>query len=229
MPEQSISPSVKRNGRNWRFQDLTGKTFGQLTVLQCDSVPGAKTTRWKCICSCGNIKSVSAGELKSGGTKSCGCRKLLLATKHGLYKTAEYAIWHTMKARCLNPKDQGYKGYGGRGIGIHEPWVNDFMAFYNYVGPRPTPLHSIDRINNNGNYEPGNVRWATRKEQSRNKSHTRLITFDGETMCLTDWAQRLGMAQGTLVFRLRHWPIQRAFTQPRHRVGQNYYKQEPKS
>lgn len=121
---------------------------------------------------------IRAGVPKRSGPNAGNYRHGATALTVPGRKSPEYNSWRAMKARCLNPKDQSYGYYGGRGIKIYEPWINDFAAFYNYVGPRPTPQHTLDRYpNNDGNYEPGNVRWATRQEQSDNQRDRKLLTL----------------------------------------------------
>jgi hypothetical protein len=115
----------------------------------------------------------------------------------------EYAIWGQLKAKCYRKKNHAYKNYGGRGITVCEEWRNDFQAFYGHVGPRPTPKHTIERINNNGNYEPGNVKWATRHEQNRNRRNNVNLTIDGVTKCVTDWANVSGTNSHTIYTRVK--------------------------
>lgn len=119
-------------------------------------------------------------------------------------RTPEYAAWEHIVQRCTNPKCKAWKNYGARGITICGEWRNSFEAFFARVGVRPSPKHSIDRYpDNDGNYEPGNVRWATIQEQSRNRRSNRLITFNGETKCLKDWARSFGVSYQSLQRRLR--------------------------
>ncbi len=156
-------PSVK---------DLSSYHFGQLTVLR--RIPAtSKGARWLCKCTCGTYIEVASKHLLNGHTKSCKCLQHKTNFKHGYTACssipAEYSAWQNMKDRCINIKAKAYKDYGSRGISISPDWVDNFEAFYQSVGPRPTSKHSIDRINNDGNYEPGNVRWATKKEQAVNR------------------------------------------------------------
>lgn len=135
------------------------------------------------------------------------------------YKTRpiEYRIWSGMKVRCSNPNFKDWHLYGGRGIKVCEEWLESFEAFFLHIGPRPSPLHSIDRYpNGDGNYEPGNVRWATRKQQARNWTHrNRLFTYRGEALTLPEWAERLGLARESLRDRIEGgWTLARAFTMP---------------
>jgi hypothetical protein len=158
--------------------DLTGQVFNRLTVISCapDRNNPNDRARWLCFCICGNQKTISSRCLISQKTQSCGCiHKELLANrnknkaKHNLCTSLEYESWHAMKQRCLNKNHHAFKRYGGRGISIYPPWINSFELFYSYLGNKPTSKHSIDRINNDGNYEPGNVKWATSKEQANNR------------------------------------------------------------
>lgn len=156
-------------------KDLTGQRFAMLVVSE---FAGAVVTtrsfrRWLCRCDCGSEVVVRAQSLLSGNTKSCGCQHAQGKVVHGharaKHHEPEYAIWTAMKNRCGNPSDKAWKNYGGRGIRVCERWRNSYLAFISDVGRRPSPELSIDRINNDGNYEPGNVRWATREQQQANK------------------------------------------------------------
>ena len=140
---------------------------------------------------------------------------------HGLSNSPEHRAWAHIKTRCTNPNIRGCHRYGGRGIKMHSAWARSFTAFFKYVGPRPSPAHSIDRYpNNDGNYEPGNVRWATRKEQARNTSTNRRIQFRGVTLTLAEWAERLKMKPTTLSMRLNTygWNVARAFREPARKI-----------
>jgi hypothetical protein len=118
--------------------------------------------------------------------------------RHDGTKLREYAIWQAMKNRCLNPLAKMYPYYGGRGIGVFGPWQTDFVAFLEYIGRRPSDAHTLERTDNNKSYEPGNVRWATRGEQVRNRRNNFLITLNGVTKCATDWANERGISVGTI-------------------------------
>ncbi len=135
--------------------------------------------------------------------------------KHGRTKTPEYRAWQDMKTRCLKTNTPNYHRYGGRGISICERWLNSFEAFLSDIGERPSKQHSLDRIDNNGNYEPGNCRWATRELQNRNKATIRLITFGDKTLSLGEWAREIGVGQKTLEYRLNSgWTIEESLTLP---------------
>lgn len=141
-------------------------------------------------------------------------------TKHGLFvktngkRTKEYIAWINMQDRCYNPNYENYRNYGGRGIVVCQSWRNSFSRFLTDVGLAPSKKHTLDRINNNGNYEPNNVRWATVAEQNRNKQKT--IVYNGESA--TEASRKLGGCYGLVWSRINNgWPVERAFTEPRHR------------
>lgn len=137
--------------------NLVGQVFGQLTVLKVGK--GKRRSTWICKCECGNIKEAVGSSLKRGQTKSCGCLRSIYKT-HGLSGTKEHRTWKGIRDRCLNSNHVSYKSYGERGITICNKWRDDFLTFLADVGNAPGPEYSLDRINNNGNYEPGNVRWV---------------------------------------------------------------------
>jgi len=190
-----------------------GLVFYRLTVVRSER-------QWVlCKCSCGAEKWVWKYDLVAEKTKSCGCLNRETAaeslretaTVHGGWNTPAWNSWHAMKERCLNPHAMGYEKYGGRGIRIHESWVSSFSTFLEYMGNPPTPLHTIDRINIDGHYEPGNVRWATRKEQARNRRNNRMITAFGKTQCMAAWAEETGLSRTTIHYRLlKGWPAEQA-------------------
>lgn len=151
-----------------KFKDRTGFRFGKLTVV---AYAGSRKghSLWYCQCDCGELCIRMNGSLQKGLTKSCGCIKRKHGHVVGNKKTPEYGVWLGMKERCLNKHLKQYGDYGGRGITIYPQWVNSFSDFYAYVGKRPSDEYSLDRINNDGNYEPGNVRWATWPQQNCNQ------------------------------------------------------------
>ena len=197
------------------FKDITGQKFGRLTVEAYSGIDKKHQALWQCRCECGNAKVVRASGLKSGRTKSCGCLIGKANITHGCFGTPEYGIWSGMMSRCTNPKHTYYSRYGGRGIKVCERW-NSFVHFLEDMGLRPSPEHTIDRYpNGDGNYEPGNVRWATMAEQNRNHPNVKLITFNGETLCLREWASRTGLDRTTIAFRIKAgWTVERALTTP---------------
>lgn len=139
------------------------------------------------------------------------------ARGHAMYRSPEHEVWRQMHYRCSNPNMGNYARYGGRGIRVCAKWAGPagFRAFLKHVGPRPSPRHTLDRIDNDGDYAPGNVRWATMREQNRNRSDNRWIEANGERLLLCDWARRLGCAHAVILKRLKHgWPPERAVTEP---------------
>lgn len=170
--------------KNYNFQDLTGKRYGRLLVLRYKGrriTPANYFYYWECQCDCGNISIHQRGNLQSGHSKSCGCLEVenrsdinakfsASRSTHGRTKTSEFTIWQGILERCNNPNTINYNRYGGRGISICERWLNSFENFLEDMGERPSKRHSIDRINNDGNYEPSNCRWATPSEQALNSS-----------------------------------------------------------
>lgn len=160
------------------MENLTGKKFNQLTVLKYVRSDKYYNSYWSCMCDCGNEIIVTAGRLRSGHTKSCGCymkersKEICISrTKHGKRKTRLYNIWCNIKSRCCNPNNPDYKKwYGSRGITVCEEWKNNFEAFYNWaISHGYKDELTIDRIDNNGDYTPLNCRWVTMKEQCKNK------------------------------------------------------------
>ena len=197
--------------------DLAGQVFARLTVIRFSHVnEGARNAYWVCACSCGREHVTSSRCLRSGNTKSCGClhaevsgARFAKRLRHGQsnstggQSTAEYRAWQNMISRCENMKLSTRKHYGGRGIQVCRRWRESFEAFFADVGERPSPAHSLDRFpDHNGNYEPGNVRWATWAEQQRNKRNNNMIEHNGERLCEGDWCRRLGVTPGTVRRRL---------------------------
>lgn len=210
----------KATGRGNRFIDLTGQRFVRWIVLIFSRMDCRKKAVWLCRCDCGVEREVASGELRKGKSRSCGClcRELARARcTHGMRNTPEWRVWINMIQRCTNPKHNSYPDYGGRGIKVCQRWLgpDGFANFYADMGPRPSRNYEIDRINNDGNYEPTNCRWATRKEQTRNQRNNRLLTHQGRTMCLTAWAEEVGISKNVLHGRLSYgWPLERALVEP---------------
>lgn len=185
--------------------NLIGEIFNRLRVLEFAGKNKSRSNLWKCICECGRYTVVASSCLRNGHTKSCGCINKELASKlrpiihsNAIGKGDDiYRIWSKIKDRCLNPNSKRYPDYGGRGISMFEEWVyapEGFIKFRNYMGQRPSKKHSIDRYpNNDGNYEPGNIRWATAAEQCRGRRSNVWIEYNGEKMIMKDWSNRLGV------------------------------------
>jgi hypothetical protein len=192
--------------------------FGRLTVISRVRKTVDSHWIWACRCECGNLKEIHSRNLLSGSTSSCGCLQRearrecasVLNLTHGESRrgafTPEYRAWRSMISRCEHKKYEYWDRYGGRGISVCEKWRRSYPAFLVDVGRRPSKSHTLDRKDNDGNYEPGNVRWATGNEQRRNTSQSVLIEVDGRKMCVTDWARELGMSRDGLRSRLmRGW------------------------
>lgn len=192
--------------------DLTGQKFGRLSVIK-----HLGSTYCECKCECGNIVNVLTSNLKSGHTKSCGCLNKELSKqrhfKHGKTQSRLYHIYHSIKDRCYNKNYKRYNDYGGRGIAVCDEWQDDFQAFYDWsINNGYKDNLTIDRINNNGNYEPNNCRWVGMKQQQRNKRNNRNFTINGETRCLSEWCDILGLRYGTVLQRINvyNWSIEKA-------------------
>lgn len=182
-----------------KFIDRTGQRFGKLVAK---SHQGAR--KWEFACDCGKTTVADIGNVTSGRTISCGCvaKHVKPLEHHGMHGTPEYAAWQAMITRTTNPNIRNAKRYSGRGITVCDMWRNSFSAFYAEIGPRPTPEHSVDRIDNDKGYEPGNVRWATKTEQMVNRSNNSLLTVDGITKTITEWAREKGINRTTIDARI---------------------------
>lgn len=223
----SLKPKQKRAAKTAKKADGQGRqvkegdVFNMLTVVRRARPQSVRF--WVCRCACGTLKTIRKDGLLRTRIGSCGCNFVenarMKSLRHGYAidgKVAtEYTIWSGLKTRCTNPKEKHWHCYGGRGIKVCERWKHSFEAFLADMGPRPSKGHSIDRIDNDGNYEPGNCRWATKDEQYGNRSNSRKITWGGITLCLSQWERRLGLGNQTLRARLRNgWTIEKAFTTP---------------
>lgn len=175
-----------------KFKDRTGERFGKLVVLsrhENDKVLPRPVTFWLCQCDCGKTSIVRAGHLIR--TKSCGCMKY--RSKHSMSGTPEYIAWRAAKERCLNPNNPKFPIYGARGITMSDAWVNDFRAFIEDMGRRPSNNHSLERKNSNGNYCKENCVWATSLEQNNNLRSNTFVEVSGEIMTAANASRRTGI------------------------------------
>ena len=195
--------------------NLIGQRFGKLLVIApSGTAPRSGNQYWKCICDCGQTKIIRGDRLTGKPSqRSCGC----INSTHGMSGHPLYKRWQRMKARCNNPNDKSYPHYGGRGIVVCARWADSFAAFLEDMGPTFRKGLELDRINNDGPYSPGNCRWATRRQQLNNTRANHLISFNGQTMNVTQWAVALGMRPGILRNRLSEgWGTERALTERIH-------------
>lgn len=198
-----------------KLVDLSGGIYGRLTVISRDGNMYGKVA-WLCECSCGVRLRVSGADLKSGNKSSCGCLKIDLARNknlsHDMTDSDEYRIWSHMKDRCFNPRNKKYPDYGGRGIRVCPKWKDSFESFYADMGPRPGAEFSIERINNNAGYSPGNCRWGTRKEQGRNKRNNRLVRYGDRDCTIAELAELSDKPYLLIYKRIVNlgWPVELA-------------------
>lgn len=208
-----------------KINDIEGKMFNGLKVLGRDGSLPSGDKRYNYLCHCGEIKQTSASALRLGNIKSCGCKRNQYISEknstHGKSKTKLYSTWKTMKYRCENPNVEKYERYGARGIKVCDEW-KDYEVFYKWAKENGYDEKlTIDRINNDGDYEPSNCRWINYKEQSRNRSDNRWIVFNGYERILQDWSELTGLGHKTISTRLkRGWSIERALTTntPNHKT-----------
>lgn len=202
-----------------RRADLIGEKFGRLTVVELLESDDRGHARWRCECECGGQTICKTDVLRRGQSKSCGCLQRESVTKknttHGKAGTALHVRWKGLLGRCNNHNHAAYPDYGGRGITICERWLN-FENFAADMGEPPTPVHTIERIDNDKGYSPSNCRWATRSEQSRNKRNNRLLKHNGKTQCLTDWSKETGIPVICILDRIDKlgWSVDEALTTP---------------
>lgn len=212
----SIESARKRINRPKKTTliDLTGQRFGRLLITKY--LYTEQHSWFSYVCDCGNTGKTTSNRLRTGTTKSCGCllkeRRGKCLVTHGMTKSPVYSIWQSMLNRCYNANVTHYARYGARGITVCDKW-HRFENFYADMGNRPTKNHSIERLDNEGDYEPGNCIWADRKSQARNRSTNRMMTLRSKTQCLAAWAEELGWSQSTLITRVsRGWSDHRALT-----------------
>jgi hypothetical protein len=203
-----------------------GDRYGRLRIIQeMEPYIDVRNNRifrmFECICDCGNKKVMRLGNLRAGHAISCGCFKdeetLKRVTVHGESRSPEWSVWVGMIRRC-KPNDANKKIYFDRGIKVCERWTEDKKGFINFLqdmGRRPSSKYSIDRINNDGNYEPGNVRWATDLTQNTNKRSNHFLEYNGEKKCISEWAKERKIKNATLWLRIsKGWSIEKALNTP---------------
>lgn len=206
-----------------RYKDLLFQRFGRLVVRSFIGTNHKGAAVWECLCDCGGIKAVDAPNLTKGSTQSCGCLAIEQKRNAAQYQChefsrsmhpKEYGAWSGMVRRCYSSKHPSYPRYGGRGIGVCDDWRYSFKTFYTDMGDAPK-WASIERIDNEADYAPDNCRWATKKEQANNRRSNRVLTFDGKTMNVTQWAKHLGWPKSTIANRLSlGWSIERTLSEP---------------
>lgn len=185
--------------------NLIGSTFGKWSVLSLHHTDKKSGQFWLCRCECGETRPVSTNRLNSG-SKSCGCAKKSgkghNLYKHGLSGRPEYRNWMSMKSRCAYPKAASWRNYGANGITVCDRWRNSFEAFLEDMGEKPSPDHTIDRIDASLGYSPENCRWATKREQNNNRRDNRRVTLNGESLTIAEAARATGIPYGTIRHRL---------------------------
>lgn len=198
---------------------VRGDRFGRL-ILESLVTPSNYRIRrkWSCVCDCGSRKVVSESRLIHSGVVSCGCYRYEIARSgraKGNSGHKDYKIWDGMISRCTDINSTSAAYYYFKGIRVCDRWQENFQNFLEDMGERPSMLHSLDRIDNNGDYCPENCRWATNKQQKRNTSANRLITYKDETLCMSEWAERVGLSYGVIQSRLRlGWSIDKTLSTP---------------
>lgn len=202
--------------------DITGKKFGRLTVLEHAGQSEGRQSMWLCRCDCGQERIVRGRNLRTGHTLSCGCHnreavsKMLVKrnTTHGKSRSRTYRSWAKMKERCNNSQCKDYDNYGGRGITVCHRWEESFEQFLADMGECPAGM-SIDRIDNDNGYSPGNCRWASKKAQNNNTRANHFLEYNGQKKTISEWAEITGINAHTIHTRLRDgWSVEKALSTP---------------
>jgi len=209
---------------NTEVKDIRGQRFGRLVVQEFVGVTEMHHAQWRCLCDCGKEKISRGTYLIKGATRSCGClqseRSRERVLTHGKTDTDEFRIWAQIIQRTENPKIHNYDQYGGRGITVCPEWRDSFETFLGDMGERPSPKHSLDRKDNDKGYCKDNCRWATQKEQCRNKRNNHRVEYHGESLTLSEWTERLGFRKMTLRNRIvSGWDLDRAMTEPEKEIA----------
>lgn len=198
--------------------DLSGKEFGRLKVIERSHLGKHGEIYWLCICRCGSYKKVRAYNLTSGLTKSCGCYHKEKVTIHNMTNSKTFNSWSSMKNRCNNPNSPDYFKYGERGIKICDKWLNNFNNFLSDMGERPKGT-TLDREDNEGDYEPENCRWATTEQQLSNRRNTVRIDYRGSSKTIRELSDISGMKQKIIRDRLyAGWPVEKALFTPNRKA-----------
>jgi hypothetical protein len=218
--------SSQKNRHAHNFMDLTGRTFGRLTVVGLSlNVDGSGKPCWKCRCACGNKHTASGSCLRRGQTQSCGClmieRTKEANTRHGRKGSRVYRIWGGMWTRCRNPKSRDFPNYGGRGITVCERWES-FSAFLEDMGDPPEGDFTIERRENDLGYSPENCYWTPREKQAINRRSSIFVEHDGRRLVASQWDREFGFREGTIARRVkRGWPKERLFVAPRTSINRS--------
>lgn len=219
----TYTKSISQRLANTRIRNLLGATFGRLLVVQYAGKSKRGKVLWLCVCKCGEITAPQGSGLVAGKVRSCGClnreKFLERITKHGHTSktekpTPEYRAFNSAKQRCVQPNHKWYPHYGARGIKFE---FESFEQFLDSLGYRPSPEHSLDRIDNDGPYSPKNCRWATRAEQNLNRRNTVLLTIDGKTRSIYEWSELTGLAHRTIRSRKKYGWCDRCCVFSEHR------------
>ena len=212
-----------------RYQDISGRRYGRLVAVRQVSSDGERPTVWLFRCDCGAEKELASTNVIQGSTRSCGCLRREVSgetqLRHGTArrgkKTSEYATWHNIRSRCYSPKNRSYADYGGRGIRVCDRWLNGdgklsgYECFLADMKEKPTPRHTVERIDNDGPYSPDNCVWGIRRAQSRNKRTTIRVVFRGRDVALIDLCDELGLRYRRVADRMRKgWPLESALFLP---------------
>lgn len=218
-PDAGLPANQLRKLFMGKKNDLSGQRFGKLIAISETSLrANSGAVIWSCVCECGNSKNVTSTGLKNGSTQSCGCLFLQVAAEkgrakfiHGMTNTSTYRSWCGAKSRCTNPKNAKFHAYGGRGISICKRWADSFEAFLEDMGPTPAKGMSLERLDVNGNYEPGNCCWATQREQQNNRRNNVIISLNGESLTMAEYCRKHSLNSDKVHQRLkRGYSVERA-------------------